>query len=767
LVTRIQIPVDAQKLRPVGEKRVVKYASNAIGQVTNVSQLIGNNNAAVTLREYDKLGRVIKTIDALGNVTIYSYDNLGRKTSETNAEGGTTKFTYDNRGRMKTLTDPIGNTTSWTYNIIGQTAGEHVMLDGLVQSRLFFYDASGNIISKVDRNNRITEWTFDRLNRHTSEIWYDNYESWTKKNATKKFVTTYNRAGKLSTVDDGENKFSFSYGVFGNETKQVQKLAGLEKPVEFNYTTDITNLRTETNLKASGNEYVTKYEFDTLGRTKRISQNDKLVTIDYNNFGERKTLNRFADGKEVVKTDYNWDTLGRVTEIKHGKVNTFAYTWDNANRITRVDSANDKAKYEYDKTSQLVNAKYTKLPEEKYSYDLNGNRKTSKTGEYNRLLSDNENSYQYDNEGNRITKISSNGTTKYSWDNRNRLVKVETPNETVEYVYDYQNRLVKRTQDKNETVFIHDNYQVVLQLENNKPTHQYLWGTNQDELLCDNDNWALGDHLNSVRDIVSANGSVTHFEYDAFGKLLSENADNTIFAYTGKMRDNVSDLQWNINRWYDANVGKWCSEDPIGFMGKDVNLFRYVKDMVTIYVDKLGLFTICPDKCATVGNISEITVVESGVMSRDRGHPRSLNSGFSAFDNAVLIATLINVASLGNAALMGVNTFTEEVVTQLAMGGITPDTDVIRDRLNNLVNGMQISNQNSGVMIWINIQFKECQTVSCCFNYTRRNYVTRSEWYNCDLGNGSNIEDVPNKTLPCIQQSLRRAGSGEQGDRML
>ncbi|MDR3110877.1 MAG: RHS repeat-associated core domain-containing protein, partial [Planctomycetaceae bacterium] len=422
-------------------------------------------------------------------------------------------------------------------------------------------------------------------------------------------------------------------------------------------------------LQPVGEKRVVKYAHNAI----------EQVTIAYNNFGERKTLNRFANGKEVVKTDYNWDLLGRITEIKHGKVNTFAYTWDN----------------------------------------------------------------------------------------RNRLVKVETPTETVEYVYDYLNRLVKRKQDKNETVFIHDKYQVVLQLENNKPTHQYLWGTNQDELLCDNDNWTLGDHLNSVRDVVSIDGSVSHLEYNAFGKLLSENTDDVIFAYTGKMRDNVSDLQWNINRWYDANVGRWCSEDPIGFKGKDTNLFRYVKDTVTIYVDKLGLFEICPDKCTVLGNISEITIAESGVMSNTRGHPGALNADFKSFDNTVLIATLIDIASLGNAALLGAKAFTDEVVTQLAMGGITPDTDVIREKLNNLVKNMATSDMNSGIMIWINIQFKECQTVPCCFRYTRKNYVQRSEWYSCDLGDESKIENVPNNILPCLQKALRRAGNGEQGDKML
>jgi RHS repeat-associated protein len=167
----------------------------------------------------------------------------------------------------------------------------------------------------------------------------------------------------------------------------------------------------------------------------------------------------------------------------------------------------------------------------------------------------------------------------------------------VEYLYDYQNRLVKRTQDKTETHFVHDDWQIILQFENKEiqPTHRYLWGTKQDELICDNNNWTLGDHLNTVRDIVKSDGTVvSHLEYNAFGKLISETKNDSFFVgYTGKLFDKVSNLQWNINRWYDSNVGKWINEDPIGFRGMDINLFRYLLNVTTINVDVNGLAPAC------------------------------------------------------------------------------------------------------------------------------------------------------------------------------
>ncbi|MDR2171337.1 MAG: hypothetical protein LBP59_14435, partial [Planctomycetaceae bacterium] len=177
----------------------------------------------------------IQSYDTLGNETNYRYDNLGRKISETNAEGGITKFVYYQDGQMKSLTDPVGNKTSWTYNLLGRVSRETITLDKKLRTRFFYYDANGNITTKLDRNNRLTTWTYDKLNRPTSENWYETWSSfYTNKPPIKKFQTIYNNKGKIASTEDDNNKFTFSYGIFGNEIKRIQKLADLEKPVEFN-----------------------------------------------------------------------------------------------------------------------------------------------------------------------------------------------------------------------------------------------------------------------------------------------------------------------------------------------------------------------------------------------------------------------------------------------------------------------------------------------------------------------------------------------------
>ncbi len=93
-----------------------------------------------------------------------------------------------------------------------------------------------------------------------------------------------------------------------------------------------------------------------------------------------------------------------------------------------------------------------------------------------------------------------------------------------------------------------------------------------------------------MRKVVDSAGNiVSEIEYDAFGQLISVTGEKPRFRYTGKMFDDATQLQWNINRWYDPAVGRWISEDPIGFEALDTNLARFVGNEAVGKVDYLGL----------------------------------------------------------------------------------------------------------------------------------------------------------------------------------
>ncbi|MEI8376536.1 MAG: RHS repeat-associated core domain-containing protein [Planctomycetota bacterium] len=331
----------------------------------------------------------------------------------------------------------------------------------------------------------------------------------------------------------------------------------------------------------------------------------------------------------------------------------YQWTYDAADRISQMKTSRDAATgdwgvadYIYDARGQLTDTQYTNyagtMPTEDYNYDGNGNRANTgyATGDDNRMTSSpNPGSgtytYSYDDQGNRTARwiaVNDNkvfdGTDSdglvYAWDAGGRLTSVTyyaiaegSADWKVSYYYDLQNRLVGRDldPDANEVTdntqrkrFVYDGDQVVLEFDktgsgditNANLSHRYLWGVAVDQLLADENlgtlrvDWTLGDHINSVRDVATYGSGTTtlvdHRAYDAFGNVkIHAGAVDLLFQFTGRMHDEKTGLQNNLNRWYDASVGKWLSEDPLGFGAGDANLYRYCGNGPTNGVDPSGM----------------------------------------------------------------------------------------------------------------------------------------------------------------------------------
>ena len=103
------------------------------------------------------------------------------------------------------------------------------------------------------------------------------------------------------------------------------------------------------------------------------------------------------------------------------------------------------------------------------------------------------------------------------------------------------------------------------------------------------------DHLGTPIAAHNAKGeAVWTAEYEAWGRIRQETVSddpkaNIPFRFQGQYYDEESGLHYNRFRYYDPEIGRFVSQDPIGLQG-GMNLFEYAPNPVG-WTDPLGLLS--------------------------------------------------------------------------------------------------------------------------------------------------------------------------------
>src|SRR5690554_3157759 len=103
------------------------------------------------------------------------------------------------------------------------------------------------------------------------------------------------------------------------------------------------------------------------------------------------------------------------------------------------------------------------------------------------------------------------------------------------------------------------------------------------------------DHIGSVRAVTNQAGEVVwNADYLVFGRRFGENTDAGFeewHGFTGKEYDPDTGLYYYNARWYDADIGRFISEDPAADPNNP-NLYVYGRNNPLRFVDPTGLTTV-------------------------------------------------------------------------------------------------------------------------------------------------------------------------------
>lgn len=178
--------------------------------------------------------------------------------------------------------------------------------------------------------------------------------------------------------------------------------------------------------------------------------------------------------------------------------------------------------------------------------------------------------------------------------------------------------------------------------------NRYLWGPGVNQLLADDNYalglssptlWTLGDNQNSIRDLVSSDGTLQqHIAYSPFGQQIvtAAGAFTTeavcVFGYTGSYTDVLTSDVLNGVRWYDPSSERWLTQDPAA---ADENLYRYCGNAPTDGTDPSGLAAPRPVPPAVPTPDGEKQfLIDLGQWLKDNGGIRKTSRGVECEEQA-------------------------------------------------------------------------------------------------------------------------------------
>ncbi len=654
--------------RPDGKKALFTY--DASGRLTSVTDEGGRKESY----SYDAYDRPEAVVDALGGVTRVGYDIMSNLTSLTDAKSQTTGFEYDDVGRVTAMVDPLQGRERYTYYPSGRL---WTRTDRKNVETTYTYDDVGRLLTKTytdgtpgvtvvynDTERRVTmsngtdtvTWEFDQSGRLLKEgstlngslvesTYTDNHQKETVSLDGVLLAHSVYVSGYLDRIQALGQEFTFGYDDLGRRTS-LRYPNALETRYDYNPTLGwLEGVRT---LYEGSPAWAWGYTHDTVGNRVTKTTPEAVETYGYDGLYRLTGVGRAAES-----WDFAFDAVGNRTWEQTGS-GALRLTHDARNRLlgtvpgpVRVSGTTNEAAavtvegqaaralsgnvFETDVTASgtlTVQAK-----------DPSGNERTNV---YQLAAPPASVTYTHDANGNMTGKAAGTNTWTYDWNAENELVRVcqnvspcTDANATARFKYDPLGRRVEKVAGGKTYRYVYDGIDILRETITDgatTTTYRYVHGPGIDEPLARQHietatlHYYHADGLGSiVRMTDSSRQAVLSRQYDAWGNPEA-GVSAPGFAFTGREWDPETGLYYYRARYYDPTVGRFISEDPIGFRG-GINFYAYVAGSPVNTVDPDGLVPFQVDPKTPMGErMANMSPLEKLLFPLDFVMPLSVSA---------------------------------------------------------------------------------------------------------------------------------------------
>lgn len=615
---RIQFSYDAQG-RLLGSQlpdgRSEHYQRDAAGQLTGYTDPAGHT----TRYQHNRRGQVRQRTDALGRQVQFAYDGFGRLQALVNENGESYRFAWDAGDRLIEQRDLDGSAKRYSYDVLDNVSavtaipaaygnGFAVVPETPPQPIVHRLerDAAGRLIAKITDDGR-TDYSYDPLDQLTA-------------------VTFTDRQGNVQSL-------SFVYDALG----QLLEEHGAAGRLQHHYD-ELGNL-IQTQLPDG--RWVNRLYYGS-GHLHQINLDGQVIS-DF----ERDRLHREVlrtQGQISTRSEYDRSGRLRARQRRHSSQPTLSpapvqkhFEYDPADHLIGKHDQQPAAQHHqllhYDATGRIIASQDSLHGQrETFAYDaaanlLDGPQAGAGLVVHNKLLTYQDKRYRYDAFGRMIEKRSATrGLQRFAYDAESRLIEVRNENgSVVNMIYDPLGRRIAKTEHDTsgyplgETRFTWDGLRL-LQEHRHQQTSLYLYENDgYDPLARVDGSGALQkvryyhNDLNGLPEqLTETDGhSVWQATYRVWGNTLQEvrepyYIEEQNLRFQGQYLDRETGLHFNTFRFYDPDVGRFTTPDPIGLAG-GLNTYAYSPNPF-MWSDPLGL-AACSKKVDALRNGPQKTVV--------------------------------------------------------------------------------------------------------------------------------------------------------------